>query len=54
MLGSPDDRGMIPRAMDQIFASSAAMEAQGWIFDMRVCLLLIAALLDVDMPPCFE
>lgn len=36
MLGTPDDRGMIPRAMDQIFASSAAMEAQGWTFDMRV------------------
>ena len=43
MLGSPDDRGMIPRAMDQIFASSAAMEAQGWTFDMRVRLLCIAA-----------
>ena len=39
MLGTPDDRGMIPRAMDQIFASSAAMEAQGWTFDMRVSFL---------------
>ena len=36
MLGSAEERGMIPRAMDQIFASSAAMEAQGWNFDMRV------------------
>jgi len=36
MLGTPEERGMIPRAMDQIFASSAAMEAQGWSFDMRV------------------
>ena len=36
MLGTPEEKGMIPRAMDQIFASSAAMEAQGWSFDMRV------------------
>ena len=36
MLGTAEERGMIPRAMDQIFASSAAMEAQGWSFDMRV------------------
>lgn len=40
MLGSPDDRGMIPRAMDQIFASSAAMETRGWTFDMRVSFCL--------------
>ncbi len=40
MLGTPEERGMIPRAMDQIFASSAAMEAQGWSFDMRVGILL--------------
>lgn len=36
MLGTAEERGMIPRAMDQIFASSAAMEAEGWSFDMRV------------------
>lgn len=35
MLGTPEERGMIPRAMDQIFASSAAMEAEGWSFDMK-------------------
>lgn len=36
MLGSPTDRGMIPRAMDQLFASAAAMEEQGWTFEMQV------------------
>lgn len=36
MLGTAEERGMIPRAMDQIFASSAAMEAEGWSFDMKV------------------
>lgn len=41
MLGTPEERGMIPRAMDQIFASSAAMEAQGWSFDMRASMLEI-------------
>lgn len=35
MLGTAEERGMIPRAMDQIFASSAAMEAEGWSFDMK-------------------
>lgn len=41
MLGTQQDRGMIPRAMDQIFASSAAMEAQGWSFDMKASMLEI-------------
>ena len=36
MLGSPADRGMIPRAMDQLFASAAAMQEQGWSFEMQV------------------
>lgn len=38
MLGSPADRGMIPRAMDQLFASAAAMKEQGWTFEMQVSL----------------
>ncbi|KAL3149974.1 hypothetical protein ABBQ38_013330 [Trebouxia sp. C0009 RCD-2024] len=41
MLGTPEERGMIPRAMDQIFASSAAMEAEGWSFDMKASMLEI-------------
>lgn len=45
MLGTPEERGMIPRAMDQIFASSAAMEAEGWSFDMKVrCMLHLGPL----------
>ena len=44
MLGTTEERGMIPRAMDQIFASSAAMEAEGWSFDMKVRGLCSASL----------
>ena len=47
MLGTQQDRGMIPRAMDQIFASSAAMEAQGWSFDMKVRLQSARCLIQV-------
>ena len=50
MLGTPEERGMIPRAMDQIFASSAAMEAQGWSFDMRVSPLAAAAASSFQQP----
>ncbi|KAK9832155.1 hypothetical protein WJX74_000861 [Apatococcus lobatus] len=41
MLGSPADRGMIPRAMDQLFASAAAMKEQGWTFEMQASMLEI-------------
>lgn len=36
MLGSPDQPGMIPRAMQQIFESSQGLEKQGWSFMMQV------------------
>jgi hypothetical protein len=36
MLGSPEQPGMIPRAMQQIFESSAQLEKQGWVFSMQV------------------
>ena len=50
MLGTPEERGMIPRAMDQIFASSAAMETQGWSFDMRVSPLAAAVASSIPQP----
>lgn len=37
MLGTPAQHGMIPRAMAQLFATSAELEAAGWSFDMKVC-----------------
>jgi hypothetical protein len=36
MLGTPAQHGMIPRAMAQLFATSAELEASGWSFDMKV------------------
>jgi hypothetical protein len=36
MLGTPAQHGMIPRAMAQLFAASAELEASGWSFDMKV------------------
>ena len=36
MLGEDGNLGMIPRAMEQIFASSKAMQAEGWQYEMRV------------------
>ena len=36
MLGTEGDPGVIPRAMEQVFASSKSLEAKGWTFEMRV------------------
>lgn len=41
MMGSPEDPGMIPRAMDQIFACAKELAAQGWRYDMRAAMLEI-------------
>ena len=38
MLGTPAQHGMIPRAMAQLFATSAELEASGWSFDMKVAI----------------
>ena len=39
MLGNPDDpeqRGVIPRSLEQIFEASQALNAQGWSFRIQV------------------
>jgi kinesin family protein C1 len=36
MLGTPEERGLIPRAMDQLFHAACELEGQGWAFDMKV------------------
>ena len=41
MLGRPGDHGMIPRAMDMLFATSESMGKQGWRFEMRASMLEI-------------
>lgn len=36
MLGTAEDAGIIPRAVQQLYADAAALEAaQGWAFDMK-------------------
>jgi hypothetical protein len=41
MLGTQDHRGVIPRAMEQLFKSSCSLEDQGWSFEMKVHSLVI-------------
>jgi kinesin family protein C1 len=41
MLGDGDSPGMIPRAMEQIFRSSAELQAQGWSFSMQASMMEI-------------
>jgi kinesin family protein C1 len=41
MLGIEDNRGIIPRAIDQIFTSSRQLAAQGWTFNMQASMLEI-------------
>ena len=36
-LGTPGNVGLIPRAVEQLFASATSLEAsQGWAFQMKV------------------
>ncbi|KAL4439937.1 hypothetical protein ABPG75_002938 [Micractinium tetrahymenae] len=39
MMGSPEEPGMIPRAMDQVFATARELAAQGWRYEMRAAML---------------
>ena len=41
MMGTPQEPGMIPRAMDQVFAAAAGLAAQGWRYEMRASMLEI-------------
>lgn len=41
MLGNPDipdEGGVIPRSLEQVFQTSQSLSAQGWSFRMQVCL----------------
>lgn len=40
MLGNPDipdEGGVIPRSLEQVFQTSQSLSAQGWSFRMQVC-----------------
>ncbi|KAL4854429.1 Kinesin-like protein KIN-14C [Chlorella vulgaris] len=41
MMGTPQKPGMIPRAMDQVFAAARELAAQGWRYEMRAAMLEI-------------
>eukprot|EP00884_Botryococcus_braunii_P015285 jgi/Botrbrau1/243/Bobra.0022s0218.1 len=41
MLGTQDERGVIPRAMEQLFKCSCSLEEQGWSFEMKASMLEI-------------
>lgn len=44
MLGNPDDfeeKGVIPRSLEQIFKSSQALSSQGWTFQIQASMLEI-------------
>lgn len=41
MLGDSNQRGIIPRAMHQVFESSKGLQAQGWVFSMQASMLEI-------------
>jgi hypothetical protein len=41
MMGDPANQGIIPRAIQQVFASSKRMEGQGWQFTMTASMLEI-------------
>ena len=36
MLGNEEQRGIIPRAIQQIFDGSRKLGSQGWVFTMQV------------------
>lgn len=42
MLGSPADHGVIPRAMEQVFATAGALAAQGWRYEMRAAMVEVS------------
>ena len=41
MMGTPEQPGMIPRAMDQVFAAAAELAPQGWRYEMKASMLEI-------------
>ena len=43
MMGSPDNLGVIPRAMQQIFATAEELGRQGWSFGMRAAMVEVSS-----------
>ncbi len=41
MMGTPEQQGVIPRAMQQVFETSRQLGTQGWSFNMQASMLEI-------------
>ncbi|KAL6543204.1 Kinesin-like protein KIN-14C [Orobanche hederae] len=41
MMGKPDQKGLIPRSLEQVFETRQILEAQGWKYEMQVSMLEI-------------
>ena len=39
MVGTPEDAGLIPRAVDRLFAAAEAARARGWVHDVRASMV---------------
>ncbi|KAK8706089.1 hypothetical protein V6N13_049666 [Hibiscus sabdariffa] len=39
--GQPDEKGLIPRSLEQIFQTKQALQSQGWRYEMQVSMLEI-------------
>ena len=52
MMGRPgnDQKGMIPRSLEQIFKTSQSLESQGWKYSMQVS---ITQLFSLQSPALF-
>lgn len=35
--GQPEEKGLIPRSLEQIFQTRQALQPQGWRYEMQVC-----------------
>ena len=35
--GSPTEKGLIPRSVEQIFQTRQSLQSQGWKYEMQVC-----------------
>lgn len=43
--GQPDEKGLIPRSLEQIFQTKQALQPQGWRYEMQVYFFFLLALL---------
>ena len=42
--GQPEEKGLIPRSLEQIFQTKQALQPQGWRYEMQVCSITCSSL----------